>query len=95
MFPYEFRAKDINELQVQESIAEPSSVDIEHQSDEAQDPEEEEEKALENNPEAGQDIIKSTPPCDNQVEPSDKSVQESEALQIDMILEENKMIQKV
>ena len=44
ILPYEFRAKEIDEHQVQKDIAEHSSVDIEHQSNEAEDPENKEEE---------------------------------------------------
>ena len=62
MLPYEFRAKGNDEHQAQESIAEQSSVDIEHQSNEARDPEKKEDEALENYLEAGQDIVQAMQP---------------------------------
>ena len=56
MLPYEFRAKEIDDSQEQENIAEQCSVDKEHQNDEAQNPEESKHKALDNQLEAEQDI---------------------------------------
>jgi len=68
MLPYEFRAKEIDEHQEQENIAEQSSVDKEHQSEEARDPEKEEEKALENHTKVEQSIVQiMQPPCSSNV----------------------------
>jgi hypothetical protein len=57
VLPYEFRAKEIDEIPQNENIAEPSLVEKEHQSEEAQDIEKKEDKKLENHQEAGQDIV--------------------------------------
>jgi hypothetical protein len=57
ILPYEFRAKQIDEHQQQENIAEQCLVDKEHQSKEEQDPEKKEDKALEHHPKVGQVII--------------------------------------
>jgi hypothetical protein len=73
VLPYEFRAKEVdehqeeeniaeqnsanNEYQEQESIAEQCSVDEEYQSEEAQYPEKEEDKALEDYSEAEQSTV--------------------------------------
>jgi hypothetical protein len=62
MLPYEFRAKEIDEHPQNENIAEPSSVEKEHQSEEAQDLEKKEDKKLENHQEAGQDIVQIVQP---------------------------------
>ena len=47
MLPYEFRAKEIDDHEQQENIAEQCSVDKEHQTQEAHNPEKQECKALE------------------------------------------------
>jgi hypothetical protein len=57
MLPYEFRAKELDEHQQEENIAELSSVEEEHRSEEAQDPKKKEEKTLENHQEAEQYIV--------------------------------------
>jgi hypothetical protein len=57
MLPYEFRAKEIDEHRQEENIAELSSVEEEHQSEEAQDPKKKEGKTPENHQEAEQDIV--------------------------------------
>jgi hypothetical protein len=62
MLPSEFRAKEIDEHPKEENIAEPSLVEEEHQSEEAQDIEKKEDKKLENHQEAGQDIIQIVQP---------------------------------
>jgi hypothetical protein len=62
MLPYEFCAKEIDEHPQNENIAEPSSVEKEHQSEEAQDLEKKEDKKLENHQEAGQDIVQIVQP---------------------------------
>jgi hypothetical protein len=62
MLPYEFRAKEIDEIPQNENIAEPSLVEKEHQSEEAQDIEKKEDKKLENHQEAGQDIVQIVQP---------------------------------
>jgi hypothetical protein len=53
MLPYEFRAKEIDEDQQKENIAKPSSVEEEHQSEEAHDQKKKEDKTLENQQDAG------------------------------------------
>jgi hypothetical protein len=62
MLPYEFRAKEIDEIPQNENIAEPSLVEKEHQSEEAQDIEKKEDKKLANHQEAGQDIVQIVQP---------------------------------
>jgi hypothetical protein len=57
MLPYEFRTKEIDEHPHNENIAEPSLVEKEHQSEEAQDLEKKENKKLENHQEVEQDIV--------------------------------------
>jgi hypothetical protein len=57
MLPYEFRAKEIDEHPQEENIAKSSSVEEEHQSEKAQDPEKKEEEMLENRQEADHDIV--------------------------------------
>jgi hypothetical protein len=57
MLPYEFRAKEIDEHQQEESIAEPSSAEEEHQGEEAKDLENKEDKTLENYQHAEQDNV--------------------------------------
>jgi hypothetical protein len=48
MLPYEFRAKEIDEHQQEESIAEPSSVEEERRHEETEDPEKKEDMTFEN-----------------------------------------------
>ena len=55
LLPYELRAKEIDDNEEQENIAEQRSVDKEHQSEEAQDPENKYHKALEKPTEEEQD----------------------------------------
>ena len=55
MLPCEFRGKEIDDHEQQENITEQCSVDKEHQSEEAQDPEDKEHKALEKQLGAEQD----------------------------------------
>jgi hypothetical protein len=57
MLPYEFRAKEIDEHPQNKNIAEPSSVEKEHQSEESQDVEKKEDKKLENYQEAEQNFV--------------------------------------
>jgi hypothetical protein len=57
MLPSEFRAKEIDEHPKEENIAEPSSVEEEHLSEEMQDPEKNEDKKLENHQEVEEDIV--------------------------------------
>jgi hypothetical protein len=48
MLPYEFCAKEIDEYPQNKNIAELSSVEKEHQSEESQNPENKEDKRMEN-----------------------------------------------
>jgi hypothetical protein len=57
MLPSEFRAKEIDEHPKEENIAEPSSIEEEHLSEETQNPEKKEDRKLENHQEAEQDIV--------------------------------------
>jgi hypothetical protein len=57
MLPYEFRAKEIDDYPLEENMAEPSSVEKEHEIEEAQNPENKEDKKLENHQEVEQDIV--------------------------------------
>jgi hypothetical protein len=57
VLPYEFRAKEIDEHPQNKNIMEPSSIEKEHQSEEAQNPENKEDKKLENHQEVEQDIV--------------------------------------
>jgi hypothetical protein len=54
MLPYEFRAKEVDEHQQEENMAEPSLVEEEHLSEEAQDSKKKEDKMLKNHQEAEQ-----------------------------------------
>jgi hypothetical protein len=58
MLPFEFRAKEIDEHPKEENIAEPSSVEEKHQSEEAQDTVKQEDKTMENHQEAEKDIVR-------------------------------------
>jgi hypothetical protein len=58
MLPYEFRAKEIDEHQQEESIAEPSSVEEERRREETEYPEKKEDMTFENHQEAKQDNVK-------------------------------------
>jgi hypothetical protein len=57
LLPYEFRAKEVDDHQAPENIAEQCLVDREHQSEESQDPEQQEYKALDNHQKGEQDIV--------------------------------------
>lgn len=57
MLPCEFRAKETNDHKKQLNIAERCSVDKEYQSEEARDPEQQEDMALENHLNVGQVIV--------------------------------------
>jgi hypothetical protein len=57
VLPYEFRAKEIDEHPQNKNIVEQCSIEKEHQSEEAQNPENKEDKKLENNQEVEQDIV--------------------------------------
>jgi ribosomal protein S25 len=57
LLPYEFRAKEVDDHQGHEDIAEQCLVDREHQTEESQDPEQQEYKALDNHQKGEQGIV--------------------------------------
>jgi hypothetical protein len=57
LLPYEFRAKEFDDHQGHEDIAEQCSADREYQSEESRDPEQQEYKALDNHQNGEQDIV--------------------------------------
>jgi hypothetical protein len=64
MLPSEFRAKEIDEIPQNENIAKPSLVEKEHQIEEAQNPENKEDKKPENHQEVEQGIVQAVQrPC--------------------------------
>ena len=60
--PYEFRAREIDELQGQEQVAEQSSADKHLQCNDARNQEKDDEEALGSHPKMKQDIVQVTPP---------------------------------